>query len=279
MAKVSFYFRVNLCTAHCCSMRCTRTHIYRCKIALLTPTSWDTLYAYKAQTHGSRGSCSWSCGLRLIGQTKRAQNVAKEQESTLKSDFATKFRAINRLFASVVRSFSPRWGSAYLALRQRRCRRRRRASSAAAPNTSLCSICFQYHFNNDAEHNNQIDVRRIVKTCTHTHTLTYTHIYLPSLLGICQVIQSGCELTRVYYFSLYILLALGIWIHEYLKVLCSEWKWISLLSESRIVISIICLCMWCKMETVISADRFRFEILYDLPLSEAKFARHIGYWH
>lgn len=108
------------------------------------------------------------------------------------------------------RSFSPRWGSAYLALRQRRRRRRRRASSAAAPNTSLCSICFQYHFNNDAEHNNQIDVRRIVKTCTHTHTLTYTHIYLPSLLGICQVIQSGCELTRVYYFPLYILLALGI---------------------------------------------------------------------
>lgn len=42
---------------------------------------------------------------------------------------------------------------------------------------------------------------------THTHTVTvtftYTHIYLPSLLGICQVIQSGCELTRVYYFSIY----------------------------------------------------------------------------
>lgn len=75
------------------------------------------------------------------------------------------------------RSFSPRWGSAYLALRQRRCRRRRRASSAAAPNTSLCSICFQYHFNNDAEHNNQIDVRRIVKTCTHTHT-QHVHTYL-----------------------------------------------------------------------------------------------------
>lgn len=101
MAKVSFYFRGNLCTAHCCSMRCTRTHIYRCKIALLTPTSWDTLYAYNAQTHGSRGSCSWSCGLRLIGGTKRAQNAAKEQESTWKSDFATKFRARNRLFASV----------------------------------------------------------------------------------------------------------------------------------------------------------------------------------
>lgn len=74
--------------------------------------------------------------------------------------------------------------SAYLALRQRR--RRRRPSSAAAPNTSLCSIYFQYHFNNDAEHNNQIDVRRIVKTCTHTHSRSRTRSHI-SIYRACSV--------------------------------------------------------------------------------------------
>lgn len=187
MAKVSFYFRGNLCTANCCSMRCTRTHIYRCKIALLTPTSWDTLYAYKAKTR-ERGIVQLIMRLKVDRANKESAERGQRASSTWKSDFATKFRAINRLFTSVVRSFSPRWGSAYLALRQRRRRRRRRASSAAAPNTSLCSICFQYHFNNDAEHNNQIDVRRIVKTCIHTHTNAHsrsrTHI---SIYRACSV--------------------------------------------------------------------------------------------
>lgn len=38
---------------------------------------------------------------------------------------------------------------------------------------------------------------------TYTLTFTFTHIYLPSLLGIWQVIQSGCQFTRVLF--LYIL--------------------------------------------------------------------------
>lgn len=205
MAKVSFYFR-----AHCCSMRCTRnthshTRIYRCKIALLTPTSWDTLYAYTDTREEEGGQLQLI--VRLKVDRANEENAERGRVIWAKSEKAL-WRATpskKPAFRFCPRSFSPRWGSAYLALRQRR--RRHRASSAAAPNTSLCSICFQYHLNNDAEHNNQIDVRRIVKTCTHTHTVTvtftYTHIYLPSLLGICQVIQSGCELTRVYYFSIY----------------------------------------------------------------------------
>lgn len=40
-------------------------------------------------------------------------------------------------------------------------------------------------------------------TYTLTFTYTFTHIYLPSLLGIWQVIQSGCQFTRVLF--LYIL--------------------------------------------------------------------------
>lgn len=205
MAKVSFYFRVPHIVA-ACAVLATHSHIYGCKIALLTPTSWDTLYAYKAQTHG-RGRGPLQLIVRLKVDRANEENAERGRVIWAKSEKALRRATPSKkpAFRFCPRSFSPRWGSAYLALRQRR--RRRRASSAAAPNTSLCSICFQYHLNNDAEHNNQIDVRRIVKTCTHTHTVTvtftYTHIYLPSLLGICQVIQSGCELSRVYYFSIY----------------------------------------------------------------------------
>lgn len=100
MAKVSFYFRGNLCTAHCCSMRCTRTHIYRCKIALLTPTSWDTLYAYKAKTR-ERGIVQLIMRLKVDRANKESAERGQRASSTWKSDFATKFRAINRLFTSV----------------------------------------------------------------------------------------------------------------------------------------------------------------------------------
>lgn len=174
-------FVISTCTAHCCSMRCTRsihshTRIYRCKIALLTPTSWDTLYAYKAQTHG-RGRGQLQLIVRLKVDRTNEENAERGRVIQAKSEKAL-WRATpskKPAFRFCPRSFSPRWGSAYLALRQRR--RRHRASSAAAPNTSLCSICFQYHLNNDAEHNNQIDVRRIVKTCTHTHSHTHVHVH------------------------------------------------------------------------------------------------------
>lgn len=100
MAKVSFYFRGNLCTSHCCSMRCTRTHIYRCKIALLTPTSWDTLYAYKAKTR-ERGIVQLIVRLKVDRANKESAERDQRASSTWKSDFATKFRTRNRLFASV----------------------------------------------------------------------------------------------------------------------------------------------------------------------------------
>lgn len=190
----------------------THTHIYRCKIALLTPTSWDTLYAYKAhtRTHIARGG---GRQLQLIVRLKvdraNEENAERGRVIWAKSEKAFEERLCHR-------GLSNKTGFSLLSTICDRSLHNGAlglpgAPSASASASTELSCNSEYVFMLDLlpvpfqqrRGTQQSDRCQAHSEDLHTYTLTFTHIYLPSLLGIWQVIQSGCQFTRVLF--LYIL--------------------------------------------------------------------------